>query len=38
VEFIFCDFNMNRDYRLIHSNLRGEIQNDDWPELIRRGF
>ena len=38
VEFVFADFNMTREYRLVHSSLRGEIQNYEWQSLVRKGF
>jgi GWxTD domain-containing protein len=37
VEFVFCDFNMNREYRLIHSTMRGEVQNDSWETMLEKG-
>jgi GWxTD domain-containing protein len=37
VEFVFVDFNMTREYRLVHSTLRGEIRNNDWKDMARKG-
>ncbi|MBN1894308.1 GWxTD domain-containing protein [bacterium] len=37
VVFIFADMNMNKDYRLLHSNLRGELSNTHWESMITRG-
>lgn len=37
VEFVFVDFNLNKEYRLVHSNLRGEIQNSDWKSQAKKG-
>ncbi len=37
VEFVFVDFNMDREYRLVHSNKRGEIANNDWKDMARTG-
>lgn len=37
VEFVFVDFNLNNEYRLVHSNLRGEIENSDWKAQAKKG-
>ncbi len=37
VMFIFADLNATREYRLIHSDMRGEISNDDWMAVLRSG-
>jgi GWxTD domain-containing protein len=36
VYFIFIDEDGYGVYRLVHSNLKGEIKNDDWEEMVRR--
>lgn len=33
-EFVFADITNFRDYRLLHSNKRGEIKNENWYNLI----
>lgn len=37
VQFVFVDFNMDREYRLVHSNKRGEIANKSWKDMARTG-
>jgi GWxTD domain-containing protein len=37
VEFVFVDFNLNNEYRLVHSSLRGEMQNSDWKNQAKKG-
>ncbi len=37
VQFVFVDFNMDREYRLVHSNKRGEISNNGWKDMARTG-
>ena len=37
VIFIFADMNMNKDYRLLHSNLRGELSDTNWETQVTRG-
>lgn len=37
VEFVFVDFNQNKEYRLVHSDLMGEIQNENWMEQATKG-
>lgn len=36
--FVFVDPNNNHDYRLVHSNVYGEVYNKDWAEQLERGF
>lgn len=33
-QFVFADVTGFEDYRLLHSTLRGEVQNENWPNLI----
>jgi GWxTD domain-containing protein len=37
VEFVFVEFNMDKDYRLVHSSKRGEIANNNWKDMAKRG-
>lgn len=37
VQFVFVEFNMDREYRLVHSNKRGELANDNWQDMARKG-
>jgi len=37
VEFVFVDYNQNKEYRLVHSDLMGEIQNENWPQQATKG-
>jgi len=36
--FVFADFEGRRNYRLLHSNLLGELQNYNYMESIKKGF
>jgi len=36
--FIFEDWSGNFDFRLVHSNVYGEIYNQAWENLLRSGF
>ncbi len=35
VKFYFADLNETREFRLIHSTMRGEIQNYEWEKIIK---
>lgn len=35
VRFVFADTDLNNSYILLHSDLRGEIQNRNWGEMLR---
>jgi GWxTD domain-containing protein len=37
VMFIFGDLNQTKEYRLIHSDMRGEITNNNWVEILESG-
>ncbi|MCK5147107.1 GWxTD domain-containing protein [bacterium] len=37
VEFVFIDFHSNREFRLVHSDLLGEIQNYSWDQQAKKG-
>jgi GWxTD domain-containing protein len=37
VQFVFVDFNMDREFRLVHSNKRGELANQNWQDMARKG-
>ncbi|UCG62750.1 MAG: GWxTD domain-containing protein [Candidatus Zixiibacteriota bacterium] len=36
--FIFEDWTGNEDYRLVHSNVYGEVYSKSWQELMDQGF
>ncbi len=36
--FIFEDYTGNSDYRLVHSNVKGEVYSKDWQDRINQGF
>ena len=36
--FVFEDYSGNSDYRLVHSNVQGEVYNKDWQDRINQGF
>ena len=35
--FLFEDWSGNGDYRLVHSNVYGEIFSKEWDELLNQG-
>lgn len=36
--FVFEDWTGTQDYRLVHSNVYGEIYNQDWADKINQGY
>ncbi len=36
--FIFEDYTGNSDYRLVHSNVKGEVYSKDWQDRVNQGF
>ena len=36
--FIFEDYSGNDDYRLVHSNVFGEVYNQEWQDRVDQGY
>lgn len=36
VQFIFVDFNETKEYRLVHSTMRGEVHDTEWENKVRQ--